>query len=135
MTLDAKLRWKAHVKKKREELVLRYKKMYWLIGRDSSLSLHNRLLLYKQILKSVWTYAIQLWGCTKQSNTCTDIIQRFQNSGTLSMRPGTVETMNSTETWKRTLCLAKSRDLHKSTKKDSIIMGTLMPYISWTTWA
>jgi len=26
MTLDAKLRWKAHVKKKREELGLRYKK-------------------------------------------------------------------------------------------------------------
>jgi hypothetical protein len=25
----------------------------------------------------VWTYGVQLWGCTKQSNT--DIIQRFQN--------------------------------------------------------
>jgi len=25
----------------------------------------------------VWTYGIQLWGCTKQSNI--DIIQRFQN--------------------------------------------------------
>jgi uncharacterized protein with GYD domain len=33
MTLDAKLRWKAHVKKKREELGLKYKKMYWLMGR------------------------------------------------------------------------------------------------------
>ena len=77
MTLDAKLRWKAHVKKKREELGLRYKKMYWLTGRDSSLSLHNKLLLYKQILKPVWTYGIQIWGCTKQSNI--DIIKRFQN--------------------------------------------------------
>jgi hypothetical protein len=45
----------AHVKQKREELGLRYKKMYWLIGRISSLSLHNKLLLYKQILKPVWT--------------------------------------------------------------------------------
>jgi hypothetical protein len=36
MTLDAKLRWKAHVKKKTEELEMRYKKMYWLIGRNSS---------------------------------------------------------------------------------------------------
>jgi hypothetical protein len=53
MALDAKLRWKAHVKKKREELDLRLKKMYWLIGRNSSLSLHNNLLLYKQILKPV----------------------------------------------------------------------------------
>ena len=34
-------------------------------------------MLYKQILKPIWTYGIQLWGCTKQSNT--DIIQRFQN--------------------------------------------------------
>jgi hypothetical protein len=51
--------------------------MYWLIGRNSSLSIHNKLLLYKQILKPFWTYGIQLWGCTKQSNV--DIIQRFQN--------------------------------------------------------
>jgi len=77
MALEAKLRRKAHVKKKREELDLRYKKMYWLIGKNSSLSLHNKLLIYKQILKPVWTYGIQLWGCTKQSNK--DIIQRFQN--------------------------------------------------------
>ena len=39
--LDAKLRWKADVKKKREVLGLKYKKMYWLMGRGSALSLHN----------------------------------------------------------------------------------------------
>jgi hypothetical protein len=33
-------------------------------------------MLYKQILKPIWTYDIQLWGCTKQSNI--KIIQRFQ---------------------------------------------------------
>jgi hypothetical protein len=43
----------------------------------SALSIHNKLMLYKQILKPVWNYGMQLWGCTKQSNT--DIIQRFQN--------------------------------------------------------
>jgi hypothetical protein len=75
MTLDAK--FQDHVKKKSDELELRYKKMYWLIGRDSSLSLHNKLLIYKQILRPVWTYGIQLWGCSKHSNT--EIIQRFQN--------------------------------------------------------
>ena len=47
------------------------------MGRKSVLSLHNKLMLYKQILKSVWTNGTQLWGCTKQSNT--DIIQQFQN--------------------------------------------------------
>jgi hypothetical protein len=76
MTLDAKLRWKAHVKKKREELGLRYKKKKLLADRKE-LSLNNKLLLYKQILKPVWTYGIQLRGCTKQSNI--DIIQQFQN--------------------------------------------------------
>ncbi|XP_039297780.1 serine/threonine-protein kinase VRK1-like [Nilaparvata lugens] len=30
-----------------------------------------------RILKPVWTYGIQLWGCTQPSNI--DIIQRFQN--------------------------------------------------------
>lgn len=77
MSLDAKLRWKAHVKKKRAELELRYKKMYWLLGRLSPLAVHNKLLLYKQVLMPVWTYGIQLWGCTKKSNM--KIIQRFQN--------------------------------------------------------
>ena len=77
MTLDAKLRCKAHVKKNREELGLKYKKMHWLMGRRWALSKHNKLMLYKQILKPVWTYGIQLWGCAEQSNT--DIIQRFQN--------------------------------------------------------
>lgn len=77
MTLDAKLRWKEHVKKKKNELGIKLRKMYWLIGKNSSLSTYNKLLLYKQILKPVWTYGIQLWGCTKKSNV--DIIQRFQN--------------------------------------------------------
>jgi hypothetical protein len=60
MTLDAKLRWKVHVKKKREELGLKYRQMYWLIGTRSALTTHNKLVLYKQILKPVWTYGIQL---------------------------------------------------------------------------
>lgn len=77
MTLDARLRWKVHVKKKREELGIKLKKMYWLLGRNSKLSTYNKLLLYKQILKPIWTYGIQLWGCASKSNI--QIIQRFQN--------------------------------------------------------
>jgi hypothetical protein len=77
MTLDAKLRWKVHVKKKREELGIKYKQMYWLMGRRLALSTHNKLVLYKQILKSVLTYGTQLRRCTKPGNTA--ITQRFQN--------------------------------------------------------
>jgi hypothetical protein len=67
MTLDAKLRWKAHIKKKQVELQIKFRKMYWLLGRRSELSMYNKLLLYKQVLRSVWTYGVQLWGCTKKS--------------------------------------------------------------------
>lgn len=77
MTLDTKLRWKEHIKKKCEELRLKYRKMYWILGRKSKLTVHNKLLLYKQVLKPIWTYGVQLWGCTRPSNTSR--IQVFQN--------------------------------------------------------
>ena len=47
------------------------------MGISSALSIHNKVMVYKQILQPVWTYGIQLWGCTKLRNN--DIIQRFQN--------------------------------------------------------
>ena len=77
LTLDAKLRWKEHIKIKVRQLNITYKKLQWMIGRKSSLSIHNKLLLYKQILKPIWTYGIQLWGCSKKSNVI--LIQKFQN--------------------------------------------------------
>jgi hypothetical protein len=47
------------------------------MGRRSAMSTHNKLVLYKQILKPVWTYGIQLRGWTKPSNIA--MIQTFQN--------------------------------------------------------
>ena len=77
MTLDTKLRWKEHVKKKKSELDLKYRQYYWLIGRNSKLAIHSKILIYNQILKPVWLYGIQLWGCANDCNI--KIIQRFQN--------------------------------------------------------
>jgi hypothetical protein len=51
--------------------------MYWLLGRNSRLSLPNKLLLYKTILKPIWTYGIQLWGTASTSNF--EILERFQS--------------------------------------------------------
>jgi hypothetical protein len=51
--------------------------MYWLLGRNSRLSLPNKLLLYKAILKPIWTYGIQLWGTGSTSNI--EILERFQS--------------------------------------------------------
>jgi hypothetical protein len=37
----------------------------------------NKVLLYKAILKPIWTYGLQLWGCAKP--TTVKLIQRFQS--------------------------------------------------------
>ena len=47
------------------------------MGRYSALSVYNKLMLYQQVLKPVWTYDIQLCSCTNRSNR--NIIQIFQN--------------------------------------------------------
>ena len=75
--LDQRLTWSTHIKTKRLHLNHKLRSMYWLLGRKSQLSLANKLLLYKCVLKPVWTYGIQLWGCTKPSHT--QIIQRLQS--------------------------------------------------------
>jgi hypothetical protein len=51
--------------------------MYWLLGRKSKLSTSSKLLIQKSILKPIWTYGIQLWGTTSNSNI--EILERFQS--------------------------------------------------------
>lgn len=77
MHLDRRLTWKKHIQTKRKQLGLKLTQMYWLIGHNSALSINNKLLLYKAILKPIWTYGIQLWGTASNSNI--EIIQRFQS--------------------------------------------------------
>jgi hypothetical protein len=38
--------------------------------------IRNKLLAYKVILKSIWTYGIQLWATASISNI--EILERFQ---------------------------------------------------------
>jgi hypothetical protein len=40
---------KSILRKKRDELNIKFRKMYWLLGRKSELSVHNKLTLYKQL--------------------------------------------------------------------------------------
>jgi hypothetical protein len=49
----------------------------WLTKKKSQLSLENKITIYKAITKPVWTYGIELWGCSKPSNT--KILQTFQS--------------------------------------------------------
>jgi hypothetical protein len=38
-------------------------RVYCTLNRKSKLSLENKLFIYKHILKPIWTYGIELWGC------------------------------------------------------------------------
>jgi hypothetical protein len=44
MTLDANLWWKEHIKKKCDELNIKFRKMYWLLRHNSELSVHNKII-------------------------------------------------------------------------------------------
>ena len=70
--------WQKHIFTKRKQLEQKLRRMYIrLIGRKSELSLANTLLIYKTILKPIWTYGITLWGTASNSNI--EILQQFQN--------------------------------------------------------
>jgi len=75
--IDRRLTWQKHISTKRKQLGLQLHRMYCFIGRKSKLSLENKLLIYKTILKPIWTYGILLWGTA--SNYSIEILQIFQN--------------------------------------------------------
>jgi hypothetical protein len=106
MYLDRRLTWKKHILTKRTQLDLKLRKLYWIIGRQSKLSLENKLLLYKSILKPVWTYGIQLWGSAANSNIA--ILQRFE-SKTLRCITGAPRYVPN-EVIQRDLCMVSVRD-------------------------
>jgi len=75
--LDNKRNWKEHTIKKRKQMDLRHKELYWLLERSSPLSVGNKLLLYKSLITAIWTYDFELWGCACKSNIA--IILRCQS--------------------------------------------------------
>jgi hypothetical protein len=97
-----------------------------------TLSLHNKLLLYKQILKPVWTYGIQIWGCTKQSNID---IKRFQNEVLRHTvhAPWYIRNNDLYRDLQVDVVSSEIQRFAQNTKEDSTIMRTMRPYSSWTT--
>jgi hypothetical protein len=75
--MDSKLTWKQHIIKKRKQVDLTIKQLNWLIGRKSKLSVANKILIYKTIIIPIWTYGLELWGCSSKSNIA--LLQRSQS--------------------------------------------------------
>ena len=77
LLLDQKFTWRPHITAKNKQIYHKLRKLHWLIGRKSKLTTENKLLLYKVILKPIWTYGAPLWSCYKPSKT--NIIQRIRS--------------------------------------------------------
>jgi hypothetical protein len=74
---DRRLSWHKHIFAKRKQLGITLIKMYWLLGHKSKLSTSNKILIYKAILKPIWTYGIHLWSSVSTSNI--EIPEHFQS--------------------------------------------------------
>ncbi|KFM60065.1 putative RNA-directed DNA polymerase from transposon X-element, partial [Stegodyphus mimosarum] len=60
--LDSHLTWKPHIKHVLTKFRARKLTLAPLIARDSALSLDNKILLYKAMLRPIMTYASPVWG-------------------------------------------------------------------------
>jgi hypothetical protein len=77
LTLDRRLTWAHHIKSKRINLNSRLRLLKTFINNNKFTNINTKLLIYKSLIKPVWTYGIQLWGNAKKSNI--NKIQTFQN--------------------------------------------------------
>jgi hypothetical protein len=75
--LDRRLTWHKLILAKRKQLGISFTKMYWLLERKSKLTISNKLLIHKSVLKPIWTYGLQLWGTASTSNI--ESLERFQS--------------------------------------------------------
>lgn len=75
--LDRRLTWSYHIGSKLTQLKLKSNQLHWLIGQRSALDLKYKILLYKTVIKPIWTYGIQLWGTACASNVSK--LQRRQS--------------------------------------------------------
>jgi hypothetical protein len=62
---------------KRKQIDLKVKDIYRIIWHKSIMSLYSKVFLYKTIIKPIWAYGIELWGCTSKSSI--SIMQRSQS--------------------------------------------------------
>ena len=86
MYLDSKLNCKQHIAAKCRQIKIKVSGPNYLIGRFSKLSLCNKILIYKSIIKPIWIYGSEIWATTAISNLKpievmqNKILRRISNS-------------------------------------------------------
>ncbi|GFW52357.1 RNA-directed DNA polymerase from mobile element jockey [Trichonephila clavipes] len=78
---------------------------YLLVGRNSPLSLENKVILYKQVLRPIITYASPVWGAAAATHMKKSKLSKTKYSDSSLTRLGTLEMMlfTTTYTWSRFL--------------------------------
>jgi len=66
LTLDRRLTWAHHIKSKRLNLSSRLRLLQKIMNNNKFTIINTKLLIYKSLIKPVWTYGIQLWGNEKK---------------------------------------------------------------------
>jgi hypothetical protein len=78
LTFDCKLNWKQHTIEKRKQMNQNTQRTQLAHRKIKSyLSIDNKLLIYKTVIKPICTYSIELWGAASKTNIT--IIQRAQS--------------------------------------------------------
>jgi hypothetical protein len=60
---------RAHRQEKETNRLQKHKRSTGWKEKKSHLSTENKLLIYKAVIKPIWSYGIELWGCASKSNT------------------------------------------------------------------
>ncbi|GFX22207.1 RNA-directed DNA polymerase from mobile element jockey [Trichonephila clavipes] len=72
------LTWKQHIYYVRDKFRKIMFKLYPLIGRNSHLSIENKVLLYTAVMRPILAYACPVWGYAAKTNI--NILDTLQNS-------------------------------------------------------
>jgi hypothetical protein len=71
------INWKEHIAIKRKQIDLKTKEINWLTGKKSHLSIENKLLIYRAVIKPIWSYGIELSDCASKDDIV--VTQRTQS--------------------------------------------------------
>jgi hypothetical protein len=77
LTLDRRFTWRPHLTLIRERLDLRFRKLYGILGRHSSLPLNIKVKLYKSLIQPIWLYGSPIFGSCR--TTTLNLLQRHQS--------------------------------------------------------
>ncbi|KAE9543133.1 hypothetical protein AGLY_003044 [Aphis glycines] len=75
LILDKRLTWGPHLKSKHKTLNNRLHLLRPIL--KSKMSIHTKSILYKSLLRPIWAYGMQIWGCAKPSQILST--QAFQS--------------------------------------------------------